>query len=101
MRKLKGTIVSNAMSKTVVVRVDRLRTHRKYHKHVVTSKKYHAHDEEGGHRIGDMVFIEQTRPLSRLKRWRVAGLVSMHSEKGEGSTVEEAAVPEEKTQSEA
>jgi len=75
MRKLKGVIVSDKMQKTVVVRVDRLKKHPKYQKYYRTSLKLKAHDEKGEYRIGDMVTIEETRPLSKDKRWKVVELV--------------------------
>lgn len=75
MRKLKGTIISNKMHKTVVVRVDRLKKHEKYQKFYRLSQKFKAHDEKDEYQIGDIVLIEETRPLSKDKRWRVVELV--------------------------
>ncbi|MDP3727555.1 MAG: 30S ribosomal protein S17 [bacterium] len=76
MRTLQGTITSNRMQKTVVVRVDRLRKHAKYKKYHRTSETFKAHvDDAGAYRIGDVVEIEETRPLSRDKRWRVRRVV--------------------------
>lgn len=70
-RKVKqGVVVSNKMTKTVVVRVDRTLRHPKYEKVISRSKKYYAHHEEPL-QIGDKVTIMETRPLSKLKRWRV------------------------------
>ena len=72
-RKIKsGVVVSNKMNKTVVVRVDRKFRHPKYDKVVHRSKKFYAHDEAADSlNIGDVVTIIETRPLSKLKRWRV------------------------------
>lgn len=70
-----GTVVSNKMQKTIVVRVDRRTTHPKYHKVMSRSKKYYAHDEHNEAKIGDTVEIAETRPLSKLKRWRLVGVV--------------------------
>ena len=70
-RRLQGTIVSDKMDKTVVVRVDRLRAHPMYHKVIRTARRYKAHDEENAARIGDVVVIEECRPMSREKRWRI------------------------------
>lgn len=75
MRRLKGTVTSNKMSKTVVVRVDRLKKHPKYQKYYRVSKKFKAHDEQGGYKVGDTVIIQETKPMSKEKRWRVAELV--------------------------
>ncbi|TAL20610.1 30S ribosomal protein S17 [Patescibacteria group bacterium] len=70
-RRLQGIVVSNRMQKTVVVRVDRMKTHPKYRKQYVRSKRYKAHDEKNEYRPGDAVIIEETRPLSKDKCWRV------------------------------
>jgi small subunit ribosomal protein S17 len=70
-RTLKGRVVSDKMDKTVVVEVDRLYRHRRYRKVVRAVKKYKAHDEENACRIGDLVRIIESRPLSREKRWAV------------------------------
>ena len=77
MRKLKGTVISNKMTHTLVVRVDTLKRHRKYQKFYRTSKKYKAHieGEKGEYRIGDIVMMVETRPFSKDKRWRVIELV--------------------------
>lgn len=66
-----GTVVSDKMDKTVVVSVERRYAHPLYGKQVTRTKKYHAHDEENSYHVGDTVRITETRPLSRLKRWRV------------------------------
>lgn len=76
MRKLKGIIVSDKMHKTVVVRVDRLKKHKKYQKFYHVSRTYKAHDEKAEYRTGDEVLIEETRPLSKEKRWRVVALLN-------------------------
>ena len=66
-----GTVVSNKMDKTVVVMVERLVQHPLYKKYIRRRKKFMAHDEENACREGDKVLIEETRPLSKHKRWRV------------------------------
>lgn len=66
-----GTVVSEAMDKTVVVMVERRYAHPLYGKQVTRTKKYHAHDENNEYHVGDTVRIMETRPLSKLKRWRV------------------------------
>ncbi len=66
-----GTVTSNKMDKTVVVVVERLIHHDKYHKYVRRRNKFKAHDAENSCRIGDRVLIQETRPLSKDKRWEV------------------------------
>lgn len=70
-RRLSGTVVSDKMQKTVVVEVVRFKAHPKYKKRYRISKKYKAHDGKGEHHAGDKVIIEECRPLSKDKRWRV------------------------------
>jgi len=70
-RILTGTIVSDKPDKTVVVKVERRVKHPLYGKIIKRSKKYHAHDEGNEYRAGEMVRIEETRPVSKLKTWRV------------------------------
>ena len=76
MRKTRvGRVVSDKMNKTVTVLVERRVTHPLYGKIVTRSKKYHAHDESNECKDGDLVTIEECRPISRSKSWRVAKLV--------------------------
>ncbi len=70
-KQLVGIVVSNKMDKTVVVMVERLVQHPLYKKYIRRRKKFMAHDEENACREGDKVLIEETRPLSKHKRWRV------------------------------
>lgn len=70
-KKLKGVIVSDTMDKTVVVFVNRYIKHPKYKKYIKRGKKYKAHDEENEYKIGDNVFIEECRPLSKDKHFKV------------------------------
>jgi len=70
-RKLKGTVVSNKMDKTVVVSVDRVKTHSKYNKQYTVSKKYKVHDPENKAVVGDIVEFIACRPLSKTKRWKL------------------------------
>ena len=70
-----GTVVSDAMEKTIVVRVDTVKAHPRYKKVVRQSAKFHAHDEQGQAKVGDVVRIVETRPLSKTKRWRLAEVV--------------------------
>jgi small subunit ribosomal protein S17 len=74
-KELTGLIVSNKMEKSVVVQVERFVQHKIYKKYVKRYKKYHAHDENNACEIGDEVRIVETRPLSKLKRFRVAEIV--------------------------
>lgn len=66
-----GIVVSDSRDKTIAVRIDMSRPHPKYEKVVRTSNKLHAHDEENSAKLGDTVRIVETRPLSKLKRWRL------------------------------
>ena len=70
-RMLQGRVVSSTPNKTVVVRVERRFTHPVLKKTVRSAKKYYAHDEKNEFSVGDVVRIEERRPLSRLKRWEV------------------------------
>lgn len=70
-RTLIGTVVSDKMAKTIVVRVDRTVVHPKYGKRYVRSQKYHVHDEQGMYHVGDVVTFQACRPYSKTKRWRV------------------------------
>lgn len=70
-RQLIGIVVSDKMAKTVIVRVDRTVSHPKYHKQFTVSRRFSAHDEQRQYHLGDRVVIEETRPLSATKRWRV------------------------------
>ena len=74
-RQLTGRVVSDRMNKTVTVLVERRVTHPLYGKIMTRSKKYHAHDESNECKAGDLVTIEECRPISRTKSWRVAKLV--------------------------
>ncbi len=70
-----GIVVSDAMDKTIVVKVDTIKAHRRYGKVVRRSAKFHAHDEGNEAKVGDVVRIVETRPLSATKRWRLAEIV--------------------------
>jgi small subunit ribosomal protein S17 len=76
-RKIRiGTVVSDKTNKTVVVAVDSPRRHPVYKKTIRRVVKYHAHDEKNQCKTGDKVMIVETRPLSKLKRWRVAEIIT-------------------------
>ena len=70
-----GEVVSNKMAKTIVVRVERRFPHPQFKKIVTAYKKFYAHDEKSEAKIGDTVRIEETRPLSKLKRWKLVEVV--------------------------
>lgn len=70
-----GFVVSNKMDKTIVVKVERRFPHPRYTKVIKSFKKFYAHDEKNEANIGDAVLIEETRPLSKLKRWRLTKIV--------------------------
>jgi len=76
-RGLEGIVVSTKMAKTIVIRVDRMKTHPKYHKQYRQSKKYKVHDEKGEYKVGDVVRFVETRPLSKDKRWRAVGKITV------------------------
>jgi small subunit ribosomal protein S17 len=71
-----GTVVSNKMMKTVVVVVERRMKHGRYGKYMTEKNKYKVHDEKNDCKIGDVVRITETRPLSKDKRWRVSEIVA-------------------------
>lgn len=74
-RTLQGTVISDGMDKSITVRVERITRHPKYGKFVRRHKKYMAHDEENTAKVGDVVEIAATRPLSKSKRWRLSNVV--------------------------
>jgi small subunit ribosomal protein S17 len=71
----RGVVVSDAMDKTIVVKVDTIRAHPRYKKVIRRSAKFHAHDEANTAKVGDLVRIVETRPLSKTKNWRLAEIV--------------------------
>jgi small subunit ribosomal protein S17 len=75
-RILQGVVISNVMDKTVTVRVDRRFMHPVYKKFITRSKKYAAHDEDNAYKVGDVVRIEETRPISKRKRFRIIEAVA-------------------------
>jgi small subunit ribosomal protein S17 len=70
-----GEVISNKMAKTIIVRVERRFPHPKFKKVVTGYKKFYAHDEKAEAKVGDRVRIEETRPLSKTKRWRLVEVV--------------------------
>jgi ribosomal protein uS17 len=71
----RGVVVSSAMDKTIVVKVDLISSHQRYKKVIRRSVKFHAHDEQNAAKVGDVVRIVETRPLSKTKHWRLAEVV--------------------------
>lgn len=82
-RSLIGRVVSDRMDKTIVVTVERRIQHPLYKKYVRRSKKFHAHDPENTCHIGDLVRIEECRPLSKTKTWRLVSVVTQAVGEGE------------------
>jgi len=74
-----GVVVSDAMQKTRVVRIERVFRHPRYQRVIRVSKKLKAHDENNESKVGDRVLLEETRPLSKEKRWRIRAIVSRAS----------------------
>src|SRR5512144_2200221 len=75
-----GEVISNRMTKTIVVRVERRFPHPKFKKVVTGYKKFYAHDEKAEAKVGDRVRIEETRPASKTKRWRLVEIVERATE---------------------
>ena len=75
-----GEVIGNQMAKTIVVRVERRFPHPKFKKVVTGYKKFYAHDEKSEAKVGDRVRIEETRPLSKTKRWRLVEIVERGTE---------------------
>ncbi len=84
-----GKVVSTKMQKTIVVEVEMRKAHPKYKRIVRTTKKFYAHDEQSSARMGDVVRIRETRPLSKLKRWSLEEIVRRSSL----GQIEDAALP--------
>lgn len=74
-RQLTGTVVSDKMDKTAVVQVERLVKHPLYKKYIRRRNKFAAHDKDNSCNIGDKVLITESRPISKLKRWRVTDII--------------------------
>lgn len=92
-KQLKGEVVSNKMKKTVVVKVERVKEHPKYKRRYRYSKKYKAHDETGELKVGDEVIIEECRPISKDKNWRVIKILKSHRVEEEPMEIEKELEP--------
>lgn len=79
-RTLSGTVTSNKTDKTVTVLVERRIKHPLYGKFITLSKKYHAHDDNNQYAIGDIVLIEESRPISKTKTWKVLKLLERETD---------------------
>ena len=75
-----GEVISSKMAKTIVVRVERRFQHPQFKKVVTSYKKFYAHDEKGEAKPGDRVRIEETRPMSKLKRWKLSEIIEKNTE---------------------
>ncbi|MCD6114770.1 30S ribosomal protein S17 [bacterium] len=95
-----GVVVSDKMDKTVVVRVEKIKIHPKFKKHYKIHKKYKAHDEKNECKKGDLVIIQETRPLSKEKRWRVVKILSKQELLEEKASDEQDIEKEEKKSTE-
>jgi len=74
-KRIKGVVVSDKMEKTAVVAVTRLKEHRIYKRKFKVTKRYKAHDEKKEYKTGDKVIIEECRPISKYKKWRIIGKI--------------------------
>jgi small subunit ribosomal protein S17 len=75
-----GEVISNQMAKTIVVRVERRYPHTRFNKIITSYKKFYVHDEKSEAKVGDRVRIQETRPLSKIKRWRLVEIVVRNTE---------------------
>lgn len=80
-KTLTGTVLSDKMMKTRVVQVRTSKRHAKYDKLLVTQERYKAHDEKNESHVGDVVLIQETRPISKDKRWMITQVVKKHTDK--------------------
>lgn len=87
-RILKGEVISDKMDKTVVVKVTRLKIHPKYKRRYKITKHFKVHDEKNECHVGDKVIIEETRPLSKEKRWKVKTKEQITNKKEDDSTTD-------------
>jgi small subunit ribosomal protein S17 len=79
-KERQGKVIGNKMAKTIVVRVERRFPHPQYKKVITAYSKFYAHDEKSEAKVGDVVLIRETRPLSKLKRWRLTQIVERSAE---------------------
>jgi small subunit ribosomal protein S17 len=86
-----GKVIANKMAKTIVVEVERRFPHPKYQKVMTEHSRFYAHDEKSDAKVGDLVMIQETRPLSKLKRWRLMKVVERSLETAPATTAPAAA----------
>jgi small subunit ribosomal protein S17 len=79
-KERQGKVIGNKMAKTIIVRVERRFPHPQYKKVITAYSKFYAHDEKSEAKVGDLVLIRETRPLSKLKRWRLTQIVERSAE---------------------
>jgi small subunit ribosomal protein S17 len=79
-KERQGKVIASKMSKTIIVRVERRFPHPVYKKVITSFSKFYAHDEKGEAKVGDLVLIRETRPVSKLKRWRLTQVVERAAE---------------------
>jgi small subunit ribosomal protein S17 len=79
-KERQGKVIGAKMAKTIIVRVERRFPHPKYKKVITAYSKFYAHDEKSEAKVGDLVLIRETRPLSKLKRWRLTEIVERSAE---------------------
>ena len=87
-----GLVVSTKMEKTIVVEIEMRKAHPKYKRVLKSNKKFYAHDEQNSARLGDMVRIRETRPLSKLKRWSLEEIIRRSSIAASGEDVKSLAL---------
>jgi len=79
-KERQGKVIASKMAKTIIVRVERRCPHPQYKKVITAYSKFYAHDEKSEAKVGDLVLIQETRPLSKLKRWRLTQIVHRSAE---------------------
>jgi small subunit ribosomal protein S17 len=79
-KERQGKVIASKMAKTIIVRVERRFPHPQYKKVITAYSKFYAHDEKSEAKVGDLVLIQETRPLSKLKRWRLTQIVHRSAE---------------------
>ena len=97
-RRINGIVVSDAMNKTRVVSVERVKKHARYQKWYKVNTRFHAHDEENQYHVGDVVIMEECRPLSAKKRWMIVAKIASGHVPTKGTDTEDERLTEEKSE---